>query len=149
MNDEYFMSLALEEAKIALEENEVPVGAILVMDNKIIAKGHNTKEKDKLITSHAEINVINKACKLLNTYHLEKSVLYVTLEPCQMCIGAIQQAKIQRIVYGARDNKNGALGGLYDFLLIPKLNHYPFITFLVLEEECKSILKDYFKSLRK
>lgn len=115
MNDEYFMSLALEEAKIALEENEVPVGAILVMDNKIIAKGHNTKEKDKLITSHAEINVINKACKLLNTYHLEKSVLYVTLEPCQMCIGAIQQAKIQRIVYGARDNKNGALGGLYDF----------------------------------
>lgn len=149
MNDEYYMSLALEEAKIALEENEVPVGAILVMDNKIIAKGHNTKEKDKLITSHAEINVINKACKLLNTYHLEKSVLYVTLEPCQMCIGAIQQAKIQRIVYGARDNKNGALGGLYDFLLIPKLNHYPFITSSVLEEECKSILKEYFKSLRK
>ena len=82
------------------------------------------KEKDKLITSHAEINVINKACKLLNTYHLENSVLYVTLEPCQMCIGAIQQAKIQRIVYGARDNKNGALGGLYDFLLIPKLKCY-------------------------
>ena len=75
--------------------------------------------------------------------------MYVTLEPCQMCIGAIQQAKIQRIVYGARDYKNGALGGLYDFLLIPKLNHYPFITSLVLEEECKSILKDYFKSLRK
>ena len=149
MNDEYYMYLALEEAKIALEENEVPVGAILVMDNKIIAKGHNTKEKDKLITSHAEINVINKACKLLNTYHLENSVLYVTLEPCQMCIGAIQQAKIQRIVYGARDNKNGALGGLYDFLLIPKLNYYPFITSLILEEECKSILKDYFKSLRK
>lgn len=147
-NDEYFMSLALEEAKKALEEDEVPIGCVLVMDNKVIGKGHNTREKDLFTVSHAEINAINSANKYLKSWRLDNCIMYVTLEPCSMCAGAVQQARIKRIVYGARDEKNGALGGLYDLFLIPKMNHYPLISFLE-NNECERILKEYFLKKRK
>ena len=146
--DEYFLSLALEQAKIAFNLDEVPIGCVLVMDNQVIAKGYNTREKDFMITSHAEINAINEANKKLGSWRLSECTLYVTLEPCSMCASALQQARIKRVVYGAIDEKNGALGGLYDLFLIPKQNHYPLISFIE-NDECKNILKEYFLKKRK
>lgn len=146
--DEYFMSVAIEEAKMAFSEDEIPVGCVLVCNNEIIARGHNYRKHDNLVISHAEINAILQANRKLQNYILSDCVLYVTLEPCSMCIGAIQQAHIKRVVYGARDEKAGALGGLYDFFLTPRLNFYPFITSGVLEKECAAILKEYFKQKR-
>lgn len=146
--DEYFLSLALEQAKIAFNLDEVPIGCVLVMDNQVIATGYNTREKDFMITSHAEINAINEANKKLESWRLSECTLYVTLEPCSMCASALQQARIKRVVYGAIDEKNGALGGLYDLFLIPKQNHYPLISFIE-NDECKNILKEYFLKKRK
>lgn len=146
--DEYFLSLALEQAKIAFNLDEVPIGCVLVMDNQVIATGYNTREKDFMITSHAEINAINEANKKLGSWRLSECTLYVTLEPCSMCASALQQARIKRVVYGAIDEKNGALGGLYDLFLIPKQNHYPLISFIE-NDECKNILKEYFLKKRK
>ena len=148
MDDLYYLNLALEEAKLALKEDEVPVGAVLVMDDKVIASCHNTKQKDQLIISHAEINCLIEASKKLHNYCLDKCVLYVTLEPCQMCASALQQAKIKRIVFGAKDYKNGACGGLYDFFFIPKMNYYPLISYLE-NDECLQIIKEYFIKKRK
>ena len=147
-NDEYYMSLALKEAKIAFENDEVPVGCVLVCDDKIISKAHNSKEKEFNISGHAEINCLKKAGKKLKTHQFKDAVLYVTLEPCSMCASAIQQAKIKRIVYGAKDEKMGACGGLMDFFINPGLNHYPFLTSGVLEKECKDIILEYFKNKR-
>lgn len=147
--DEFFMSLAIEEAKVAYKEDEVPVGCVLVMNNQVIAKGHNTREHDNLITSHAEINALQEANRKLKNHRLDECILYVTLEPCPMCAAAIQQAKIKRIVYGSPDDKNGALGGLFDLFLTPRLNHYPFVTSLVKEKECSNLLKEYFSKKRK
>lgn len=146
--DKYYLSLALEEAKKALLEDEVPIGCVLVMDNEVISKGHNTREKDFLITSHAEITALREANQKLKSWRLSECTLYVTLEPCSMCASALQQARVKRVVYGARDEKNGALGGLYDLFLIPKQNHYPLISYLE-DEECKNILKEYFFKKRK
>ena len=105
-------------------------------------------EKDQLIISHAEINCLIEASKKLHNYCLDKCVLYVTLEPCQMCAGALQQAKIKKIVFGAKDYKNGACGGLYDFFFIPKMNYYPLISYLE-NDECLQIIKEYFIKKRK
>ena len=146
--DEYYMSIALEEAKKAFELDEVPVGCVLVCNDEIVAKGHNTKEKNKNVIYHAEINCLLEASRKLDTWHFDDCVIYVTLEPCPMCASAIQQARIKRIVYGATDEKTGACGGLFDLFLIPKLNHYPFLTSGVLEKECKEILLEYFKNKR-
>ena len=126
MNIEY-MELAYNEAIAAFLENEVPVGAIIVKNDKIIARAHNLREKNKQACAHAEILAIQKACKKLEAWRLEDCDMYVTLEPCSMCASALQQARIKRVVYGAIDEKNGALGGLYDLFLIPKQNHYPLI----------------------
>lgn len=147
--DEYFMKEALKEANKARIKDEVPIGCVLVCDNKIIARGHNLKEKNQLVISHAEINVINKANKKLKSWRLTDCTLYVTLEPCPMCASAIQQARIKRVVFGASDKKGGALGGLFDLFFIPNLNHYPLVSQGILEEECRNILKDYFRSKRK
>lgn len=149
VNDIEYMKLALKEAHKALLKDEVPVGAVLVCDDNVIAKAYNTRQKNNDVFGHAEINVIKKAQKILNTRKLTDCILYVTLEPCPMCAGAIQQAGLKRIVYGAADQKMGACGGLYDFFLIPKLNHYPFLTTGVLEKECSDILKEYFLKKRK
>ena len=149
MEDIEFMKIALEEAQQALLEDEVPVGCVLVCDDIVIAKGHNTRQTNNDIFGHAEINVLKEAQQKLNSWKLKNAVLYVTLEPCPMCAGALQQAGVKRIVYGARDDKMGACGGLFDFFLTPKLNHYPFLTSGVLEKECSDILKEYFQKKRK
>ncbi len=107
MKNEKYMMLAIKEAKKSLKSNDVPVGAIVVCNNKIIAKGYNKKEKTKMVTQHAEIIAINKACRKLKTWHLDECVLYITMEPCMMCCGAIIQSRIKRIVYGIENEKFG------------------------------------------
>lgn len=147
-DDKYFMSLALNEAKQALIEDEVPIGCVLVMGDEVVASSHNTRERDLLTIGHAEINAIRIANQKLSSWRLDECTLYVTLEPCSMCAGAIQQSRIKRVVYGAIDKKGGAMGGLYDLFLTPKLNHYPLVSFLE-NNECSEILKEYFLKKRK
>lgn len=147
--DEYFITLALDEAMKAYLEDEVPVGCVLVCDGEVIAKGHNTREQEKDIFGHAELNVIKEASKKINNYRFNECTLYVTLEPCPMCASALQQTHIKRIVFGAYDKKNGGCGGLFDLFQIPGLNYYPHITGGVLEEECARLLKQFFVNKRK
>lgn len=147
-DDIYFMNIALEEAKKAFQEDEVPVGCIIVKNDTIIGRGHNTRQNASDIFGHAEISAIKDACAKLNTYRLDDCIAYITLEPCPMCASALQQAHIKRICYGASDKKMGACGGLFDFFQTPRLNHYPYIFSNVLEEECSQLLKDYFSNKR-
>lgn len=146
--EEKFMKLALKEAKKALLIDEVPIGCVIVKDDKIIARSFNTREKDKLVTSHCEINAIKKASKKLNDWQLIDCELYVTLEPCPMCAGAIYQARIKRVVYGASDIKQGALGSSFNLYYIDTLNHHPEIISGVMKEECSQIIKEFFKEKR-
>lgn len=146
-DDQYYLSQAYLEALKALNHDEVPIGCVIVKDDKIISRGFNKKEETFLVTSHAEINALNKACKKLKTYHLEECVCYVTLEPCLMCASALIQAKIKRIVYGAISPKNGACGSFFDVTTLSNLNHYPLITYIS-DEKCKSIISNYFKNKR-
>ena len=138
--DKYYMSLALKEAIKAYKKNEVPVGCVIVKDNKVIAKSHNKKETKKIATYHAEILAINKACKKLKTWHLEECILYTTLEPCIMCTGAIVQSRIKRVVYGADNKTFGYLSKLNDKKIDIKKN--------ILEKECAKILTDFFNEQR-
>ena len=149
MEDIDFMKMALEEAQQALLEDEVPVGCVLVCNGDVIARGHNTRHQNNDVFGHAEINTLKEAQNKLNNWKLKDAILYVTLEPCPMCAGALQQAGVKRIVYGAKDEKMGACGGLFDFFITPKLNHYPYLTSGVLENECANILKEYFLKKRK
>ena len=146
-NDEYFMGLAIKEAKKAALLDEVPIGAILVYEDKVFAKAHNKRVNTNLTAAHAEMIVIEKANKKLGSWRLEDMTLYVTLEPCPMCAGTILQSRIKRVVYGARDLKAGAVGSvfnLYDY----KFNHTVEVSYGILEEECSSLIKDFFKELR-
>jgi tRNA(adenine34) deaminase len=146
--DEHFMQLALAEAKKAAAINEVPVGAIVIdSDGNIVGRGYNTTERDRSPFAHAELNAIRKATHRLDTRRLSDCTIYVTLEPCPMCAGAISSAKIQRLVYGAFDEKNGAcasLFNLYDFPVTCK----PQVRSRVLEAECGAVLSEFFKKLR-
>ncbi len=146
--DEKYMALALNEAKKALKEDEVPVGCVIVKNNKVIARAYNRRESTFDPTSHAEINAIRKASKKEKSWRLAGATLYVTVEPCSMCAGAILWARIKRVVYGAKDLKGGALGTTYNMYEIDNLNHYPEVTSGVLEKECSEIIKSYFKSKR-
>ena len=146
--DEFYMRLALEEAKAAMENDEVPVGSVLVCDGSVVSRGHNAREANLDILGHAEIETLKEAAKKRGSWKLRDCVLYVTLEPCPMCASALQQAGIKRIVYGAKDEKNGACGGLFDFFLTPRLNHYPLLSGGVLEEECARMLREYFSKKR-
>ncbi len=146
--DEKYMALALNEAKKALKEDEVPVGCVIVKNNKVIARAYNRRESTFDPTSHAEINAIRKASKKEKSWRLVGATLYVTVEPCSMCAGAILWARIKRVVYGAKDLKGGALGTTYNMYEIDNLNHYPEVTSGVLEKECSEIIKSYFKSKR-
>ena len=145
--EEKFIKKALKEAQKAQLKDEVPIGCVIVKDDKIIARGHNLRETKKDVTRHAEIVAIEKACKKIGSWRLVDCEIYVTLEPCAMCAGAIYQARIKRVVYGADDLKGGALGGNFD-LYKEKLNHYPIVEKGILKEECSNIISNYFKTKR-
>lgn len=147
-NDEYFMSLAIKQAEIALKKDEVPIGAIIVKDNKIISKGYNVRESKNDALGHAEIVAIKKACKKLNSWRLCGCKIYVTIEPCLMCAGAIVQSRLDEVIFGSYDTKGGAFGSNIDITKINNLNHYPKVTNGVLKESCQSIIKNYFKQKR-
>lgn len=144
----YFMSLALKEAQKAKEIDEVPIGCVIVKDNKVISKGHNIRETKKDPIGHAEIVAIRKAAKKLDSWRLEGCTLYVTIEPCIMCSGAIIQSRIQTLVYGANDPKGGAVESSLKAFEAANINHHPEIIKGVLEDECRQIIKNYFKSKR-
>ncbi len=146
--DVKFMLLALKEAKKALLIDEVPVGCVIVYNNKVVARGYNKREKEQDATSHAEINAIRKASKKVNNWRLCDMDLYVTVEPCIMCAGAIMWSRFRRVIYGAKDPKGGALGTSVNIFDTPNINHHPEIIGGVLEEECSSIIKNYFKEKR-
>ena len=146
--DEKFMLEALKEAEKSANFDEVPVGAVIVKDGKIIARGHNLREKTKDPTSHAEIVTIRKACKKLNSWRLENCTIYVTIEPCSMCAGTLLWTRIGRIVYGAKDPKGGALISSFELFKVKNINHHPEITGGVLEFKCAEIIKNFFKNKR-
>ena len=146
--DEKYMEIALKEAQKAVILDEVPVGAVIVKDGKILAKGHNLREKSNDPTSHAEINAIRKACKKLNSWRLEGATIYVTVEPCSMCAGTILQSRISRLVYGTTDPKGGAIESSLEVFKAKNINHHPEILGGVLKEKCSSIITNYFKSKR-
>ncbi len=144
-----YMKLALKEAQKANDIDEVPIGAVIVRDGKVIAKAHNLRERSQSATAHAEVLAINKACKKLNSWRLDGCILYVTLEPCTMCIGASILSRVDGIVYGAKDPKGGSLGSLYDISLIKGFNHYPWIVSGISEIESSDLLRNFFKNKRK
>ena len=145
---ERFMSAAIDMAKKAAGKDEVPVGAVIVRNNKIIAKACNLRETKKNPLAHAELLAINKAAKRMKGWRLLGCTLYVTLEPCSMCAGAIINARVEEVVFGAYDPKGGAMGSLYN-LAEGKLNHMPRITGGILRDECALLLTTYFKSKRR
>ena len=145
--DEFYMREAIELAKLAREMDEVPIGALIVKDSEIISKAYNTRENSKCATHHAEILAIEEACRVMGGWRLPGVTLYVTMEPCAMCAGAIINARIPRVVYGTRDLRFGAFGSLID-LANAGLNHKPEIVGGVLEEETRTLLSDYFKAKR-
>ena len=145
---EDFMRVALEEAKKAYKQGEVPVGAVIVKNGKVISKAHNETRQKKNATAHAEILAIDGACKKLKNERLVDTEMYITLEPCAMCAGAIVQARIPKVIIGTRDFKSGAANTVLNVLENEKLNHRAGFTFGILEKECSEILKTFFKELR-
>ena len=146
--DELFMRRAIELALEAEKIDEVPVGALVVRDGKIIAEAYNRRETNKMATHHAEVLAIEEACRVLGGWRLIGCTLYVTMEPCAMCAGAIINSRLPRVVFGANDLRFGAFGSLIDLAEVP-LNHTPEVVGGVLGDECRSILQDYFKKKRK
>jgi tRNA(adenine34) deaminase len=147
-NDEYYMLLALKEAMKAQAIDEVPIGAIIVHNDKVISRGHNQREKRNDPTAHAEIIAIRKACKKLGVWRLDGCQLYVTIEPCSMCAGTLLWTRIDRIVFGAKDPKGGALGSSYHLFEQKNLNHHPVICGGVLENECGQLVSAFFQNKR-
>ena len=147
--DEQWMQIAIQEAKLAMKENEIPVGSVLVHNEKIIAQAHNQPIRNNDPTAHAEIQVLRKAGILQENYRLVESTLYVTLEPCTMCFGAMIHARIKRIVFGALDLKTGVCGSCLDLNNEDIFNHKISITGGVLQRECSQLLSTFFKSRRK
>ncbi|WP_018248333.1 tRNA adenosine(34) deaminase TadA [Orenia marismortui] len=145
---QYYMKEALKEAKKAFAKDEVPIGAIIVKDKKIIARAHNLKEKLQDPTAHAEILAIHKAVKVLGGWRLTGSSLYVTIEPCPMCAGALVQSRIDNLIYGATDPKAGAAGSLFNLVNSNKLNHQINVQSGILENDCSQIMKEFFRKLR-
>lgn len=143
------MRAALREAKKARDINEVPIGAVVVLDGKIIARGHNKREITNDPTTHAEIIAIRKASKKLNNWRLVNCEIYVTIEPCLMCMGAIINSRISSVIYGAKDAKGGAITSSLDIKNVKNLNHYPLVRGPILEEECRAIITSFFKEKRK
>jgi tRNA(adenine34) deaminase len=149
MDDETYMRLALEEARAAGDEGEVPIGAVVVCDGAVVARAHNRRENDRDPTAHAELLAIRAAAGSLERWRLSDCTVYVTLEPCPMCAGAMHQARIARLVYGAPDPKAGAVGTLYDLSDDERLNHRFDVTTGVLADESAALLKAFFGRLRR
>lgn len=147
MTDEEYMREALALAREAASLGEVPVGAVAVWDGKIVGRGMNRRETGKNALCHAEIAAIDEACRTLGGWRLWKCDLYVTLEPCPMCAGAIINARVRRVVYGAKDLKNGSCGSVTNLFELP-FNHRPELVSGVLEEECGAVLTEFFRELR-
>jgi tRNA(adenine34) deaminase len=148
-SDEYWMSKALVQARLAAEADEVPVGAILINEeNELVASGHNQPISTSDPTAHAEIVVLREAAKKLNNYRLPNTTLYVTLEPCTMCVGALVQARVKRIVYGAVEPKTGAIESAHRLFDEGSFNHLPEINGGVMQDECSSLLSDFFQEKR-
>jgi tRNA(adenine34) deaminase len=145
---EYFMKAALRQAKRAEAMDEVPVGAVIVKDGRIVARGFNQREKTNDPTGHAEVIAIRQAARKLQSWRLSGCSLYVTIEPCSMCAGAILWSRLDRIVYGAKDPKGGALGSSYNLFEQKNLNHHPEVVEGVLVHECQALISNYFKNKR-
>ncbi len=146
--DDYFMRLALREARQALEHDDVPIGAVLVHDGDVVAVAHNERELRQDPTAHAEIIVLREAARLAGSWRVLDTELYVTLEPCAMCAGAIVLARVARVVYGATDPKAGACGSVLEVLGEPRLNHRPEVSGGLLAPECGEMLSDFFAARR-
>jgi tRNA(adenine34) deaminase len=146
--DEFYMELALKEAEKAAAIGEVPIGAVLVKDDQILARAHNLRETEQRAVAHAELLAIDQACKETGAWRLEGTTLYVTLEPCAMCSGAIVLSRVDRVVYGAADPKGGCAGTLMNLLQEDRFNHQCEVAAGVKEEECGKILSSFFKNLR-
>ena len=146
--DEYFMRLALREAEAAMEHDDVPIGAVLVHEGEVLAAAGNEREARQDPTAHAEVLVLREASEKLGTWRVLDSVLYVTLEPCAMCAGAIVLARVPRVVFGAWDPKAGAAGSVLDVLGEPRLNHRPDVSGGLLAEECGALLSSFFAGRR-
>lgn len=147
--NEHFMLDALKQARLAYTKGEAAVGAIIVKDGRIIARGRNRKEARLDVTSHAEIEAIRKAARRLGTWRLDDCDMYVTLEPCPMCAGAIIQSRIRTLYIGAMDSKAGAAGSVVDLFRIPEFNHRVDVVLGLMHEECSEILRKFFGGLRK
>lgn len=149
MIDEYYMSLALLQARNAFALEEVPIGCVIEYKGKVIGRGCNRRMTDKNVLSHAEIIAIDEACRFMGDWRLENCTLYVTVEPCPMCSGAILQARIPRIVYGTPNPKAGCCGSIYNLLQEPRFNHRSEVVTGVMQEECSEIMKSFFKTFRR
>ena len=146
--DEKFMRQAIKQAKKAYALDETPIGCVIVHEGKVIGRGYNRRNTDKSPLAHAEITAIRKASRKIGDWRLEECTLYVTLEPCQMCAGAIIQARIPRVVVGCMNPKAGCAGSVLNLLHVERFNHQAELTTGVLEEECSGMMKQFFKELR-
>lgn len=149
MNNEKWMKEAIKQAKKAAQKDEVPIGCVIVKDDQIIARAYNKREMKQCSTAHAEILAIEKACKKLGSWRLEDCDLYVTLEPCPMCSGAIIQSRIRNVIFGAYDPKGGCMGSNMNINDVRGFNHYPDIEGGILQDECSRLLKEFFKGKAK
>lgn len=147
--DEKYMREAIKQARKAAKIDEVPIGCVIVYDDKIIARGYNRRNTDKSTLAHAEIIAIRKAAKVIGDWRLEDCTMYITLEPCPMCAGAIVQARIPRVVVGAMNPKAGCAGSVINLLQMDGFNHKAELTSSVLVDECRTMLQDFFKEMRK
>lgn len=148
LNDEKYMRLAIDEALKAKDKLEVPIGAVIVQNDEVVASAYNLRETEQRSVAHAELLAIDDACKKLGTWRLEDATLYVTLEPCPMCAGAIVLSRVKRVVFGAYDPKGGCAGTLLNLLEFEKFNHQAQVVGGMLEEECGSLLTTFFRELR-
>ena len=146
--DEKYMKEAIKQARKAAAVGDVPIGCVIVYEDRIIARGYNKRNAKKTTLAHAELLAIEKASKVINDWRLEECTMYITLEPCQMCAGAIVQARIPRVVVGAMNKKAGCAGSVINLFQIPAFNHQVEFEKGVLEEECSALLSDFFKELR-
>ena len=147
--DEQFMKEAIRQARKAAAIGDVPIGCVIVADDQIIARGYNKRNKNKTVLAHAELLAISKACRKTGDWRLEQCTMYITLEPCQMCAGAIVQARIPRVVIGSMNPKAGCAGSVLNLLEMKEFNHQVDVTRGVLREECSQMLSDFFRELRK